>query len=56
MVSAVAMQLRHFRSANPTPTLKPPMEWAATVSANIRNTAPFTGMSWSPIVMCVPYT
>ena len=33
MVSAVAMQLRHFRNANPTPTLNPPMEWAATVSA-----------------------
>ena len=56
MVSAVAMQLRHFRNANPTPTLNPPMEWAATVSANIRNTAPFTSTSWSPIVMCAPYT
>jgi len=47
IVLAVAMQLRHFRRENPTPILNPPMEWAASMSANIRDTSPFARTHWS---------
>ena len=47
IVSFVAKQFRHRRSENPTPTLNPPSEWAACVSAKTARTAPLTNIIYS---------
>ena len=38
--SWVAKQTLHLRNANPTPTLNPPISWAASVSAKKATTVP----------------
>ena len=42
----VTIHCRHFRKENPTPTLKPPNWWAASVSACKTRTVPYTRISF----------
>lgn len=54
--SCVAKHIRHFLRENPTPTLNPPIAWAARVSASTNRTPPLI-THFSPCIdMATPWT